>query len=132
MTSKNDYKLQYIDMLATLNEAFINMPDDDQRTFRQQKEWSKMRILIKDLQAFIWYSDNEGNLRGLLDRLPSSDSKFDLYKCFLNYNRRLKERKLPSIHSGGLVPGINAAYNYVPPAPGDSDYDSDSGSSGVS
>jgi len=132
MASENNYKLKYINMLATVNEIFINMPNHDERTFREQKEWTKMRLLIKDLQAFIWYFDNEGNLRGLIDRLSSSDSKFDLYKCFLNYNRRLKERKLPSIHSGELIPGINAANHYVPPVPGDSDYNSDSGSSCVS
>jgi hypothetical protein len=108
-----------------LKTYYEDMPEQQDRTFFEQRKCVKLVKLIKDLDAFIWYSTNEGNLRGLLDRLSYDDSAKDIYKCYMAYNRRLQQAKLPSVYSGVLIPGLNAANNYVTPVDGTNEYESD-------
>ena len=78
-------------------------------SYIQRREYDKL-IEKKSLwTAFIWYSNNEGNIRGLLDRLPESKDKDYLLKLYTTYNTTAYKNKRPSAFED-LIPGLNAPY----------------------
>jgi hypothetical protein len=72
---------------------------------------TKLSTRIRELEAVVWYNSNIGNVRGLLDRLPSNDERKSIWHLYNKYNILLRDLKLPSTYTMGLVPGLNARYS---------------------
>lgn len=90
---------------------------------------NKINILIKEVDAIIWYQSNIGNVRGLLDRLPSNEERRSLWHMYNKYNILLRDMKLPSTYTTGRVPGLNARYPGEAGGEGDGDEEKESSSS---
>jgi hypothetical protein len=99
-------------------------------TWLDMRRINKINILIKEVDAIIWYQSNIGNIRGLIDRLPSNEERRSLWHMYNKYNILLRDAKLPSTYTTGLVPGLNARYLGEAGGVGDGDEEKESSSDG--
>jgi len=99
-------------------------------TWLDMRRINKINIIIKEVDAIIWYQSNIGNIRGLIDRLPSNEERRSLWHMYNKYNILLRDAKLPSTYTTGLVPGLNARYPGEAGGVGDGDEEKESSSDG--
>jgi hypothetical protein len=99
-------------------------------TWLDMRRISKISTHIKEIEAIIWYQSNIGNVRGLIDRLPSNEERRGLFHLYNKYNILLRDLKLPSTYTTGLIPGLNARYPGEAGGVGDGDEEKESSSDG--